>query len=234
MKKLTMILTFLLIATNCAAQHYLPLATGNFWNYRLDNGMLEMRVVGLPVDFHGHTVQPIEYVISPSNQGLVNYWSLAPGGGALLHGFTRGIMGAWYEPPLLWVEGELTVGQTWSEQSNFYILPSGAWYGLWDFGTEVLAEESITVPAGDFVCFGLRNFADGPPKAMFSGTYDLCGQVAAGKSDLKNDLVEHWVSRDVGIVQDQVDGTYRLAGYFGPPVTVSSMSWGAVKALFRD
>lgn len=58
--------------------------------------------------------------------------------------------------------------------------------------------------------------------------------MAAGKSDLKNDLVEHWVSRDVGIVQDQVDGTYRLAGYFGPPVAVSSMSWGAVKALFRD
>lgn len=53
-----MILTFLLIATTCAAQHYLPLATGNFWNYRLDNGMLEMHVVGLPVDFTGTRCNP--------------------------------------------------------------------------------------------------------------------------------------------------------------------------------
>jgi len=42
------------------------------------------------------------------------------------------------------------------------------------------------------------------------------------------------VSRDVGIVQEQLDGTYRLETWFGPPVAVSSLSWGAVKALFRD
>lgn len=230
MKTLPMILACLLAATTCPAQHYLPLATGNFWTYRLDYGPLETRVVGQPVEFHGRTTYPIEYVVSPANEGLVNYWSLAPGGGVQLHGFTRPTLGVWYEPPLLWVEGELAVGQTWTQQSDFYIMPSGAWYGRWEFGTEVLAEERLTVPAGDFLSFGLRNFANGPPKAMFGGAYDLSGQVAAGKSD----LVEYWVSRDVGIVQEQVDGTYRLEGYFGPPVAVSSLSWGAVKALFRD
>jgi hypothetical protein len=230
MKSLLLVMTLALVATTCPAQHYLPLSTGNFWTYRLDNGSLETRVVGAPVGFHGRTAYPIEYVVSPSNLGLVNYWSLAPGGGVLLHGFTRAVMGAWYEPPLLWVEGELADGQTWTQQSDFYILPSGAWYGRWDFGAEVLAEETLTVPAGDFVCFGLRNFANGPPKAMFGGAYDLSGQVAAGKSD----LVEYWVSRDVGIVEEQLDDTYRLEGWFGPPVAVSSLSWGAVKALFRD
>lgn len=229
-KTLPMILALMLATTTCRAQHYLPLSTGNYWTYRLDNGQLETRVVGAPVDFHGHTTFPIEHVVSPANEGLVNYWSLAPGGGVLLHGFTRPALGAWYEPPLLWVEGELAVGQIWTQQSDFYILPSGAWYGRWEFGAEVLAEESLTVPAGDFLCFGLRSFASGPGKAMFGGAYDLCGQVAVGKSD----LVDHWVSRDVGVVQEVLDGTYRLYGYFGPPVAVSSLSWGAVKALFRD
>ncbi len=230
MRTLLLVMSLALVATTCPAQHYLPLAPGNFWTYRLDNGQLETRVVGEPVTFQGRTAFPLEYVVSPANEGLVNYWSLAPGGGALLHGFTRPELGAWYEPPLLWVEGELAVGQTWTQESDFYILPSGAWYGRWDFGTEVLAEETLTVPAGDFVSFGLRSFADGPPKAMLGGTFDLSGRAIAGKSD----LVERWVSRDVGIVQEQVDGTYRLEDYFGPPVAVSSVTWGAVKALFRD
>lgn len=230
MQKLLLILIFAMPATTGLAQTYMPLASGNYWTYRLDNGLSETRVVGAPVEFHGRTTFPIEYVVSSANQGLVNYWSLAPGGGVQLHGFTRPTLGVWYEPPLLWVKGELAVGQTWTQQSDFYIAPSGAWYGRWEFGAEVLAEESLTVPVGDFLCFGLRSFANGPPKAMFDGAYDLGGQVAGGK----NDSVEYWVSRDVGIVQEQVDGTYRLEGYFGPPVAVSSLSWGAVKALFRD
>lgn len=230
MKILPLVIALALVATTCPAQHYLPLTTDNFWTYRLDSGLLETRVVGALVEFHGRTAYPIEYVVSPANQGLVNYWSPAPGGGALLHGFTRPTLGAWYEPPLLWVEGELAVGQTWTQESDFYILPSGAWYGRWEFGGEVLAAETLTVPAGDFACFGLRSFANGPPKAMFGGAYDLSGQVAAGKSD----LVERWVSRDVGIVKEELDGTYRLEDYFGPPVAVSSVTWGAVKALFRD
>jgi len=230
MKVLLLVMSLALVATSCPAQHYLPLAPGNFWTYRLDDGSLETRVVGEPVTFHGRAAYPIEYVVSPSNQGLVNYWSVAPGGGALLHGFTRPGFGARYEPPLLWVEGELVVGQTKTQQSDFYFLPSGSYYGRWTFSTEVLAAQTLTVPAGDFACFGLRNQASGPPKAMFSGAYDLSGQVASGKSD----LVEYWVSRDVGIVQEQLDGTYRLETWFGPPVAVSSLSWGAVKALFRD
>lgn len=230
MKKLLVVMALTLVAASCPAQNYLPLEPGNFWSYLLDSGLLETRVVGEEIPFHGRLTYPIAYVVSPSNQGLVNYWSAAPGGGVLLHGFTRAVMGAFYEPPLLFVDGTLEVGQTWTQQADFYILPSGAYYGRWDFGAEVLAHETRTVPAGDFACFGLRNFFYGPPKSPFGGTYDVCGQVAAGKSD----LVEYWVSQGVGVVEEQVDGAYRLAGYTGHPVATSSMSWGAVKALFRD
>ncbi|MBK8164548.1 MAG: hypothetical protein IPK64_01145 [bacterium] len=197
MKKLPMILVFMLVTTTCLAQNYLPLAPGNFWTYRLDNGLLETRVVGEPVEFYGRTVYPIKYVVSPRYEGLVNYWSMAPGGGVLLHGFTRGVVGARYEPPVLWIEGTLAVGQTWTQQSDFYILPSGAYYGRWTFDTEVLAAETRNVPAGNFACFGLINHADGPPLAMLGGACDLCGQLAPGKSD----LVEYWVAQDVGIVE---------------------------------
>lgn len=230
MKVILTVIAGLLAATACSAQPYLPLATGNFWTYRLDYGPLETRVVGEPVQFQGRTAYPLAYVVSPANEGLVNYWSEAPGGGVLLHGFTRPTLGVWYEPPLLWVDGMLAVGQTWTQESDFYILPSGAWYGRWEFGAEVLAQETRTVPAGDFACFGLRDFANGPPKAMFGGAYDLCGQAVAGKDG----LVDYWVARDVGIVEEKVDATYQLEAWFGPPVAASALSWGAVKALFRE
>lgn len=230
MKTMLLILSYVLAAASCPGQDYLPLEPGNFWNYRLDNGFIETRLVGEATQFQGRLVFPIEYVTSPANQGLVNYWTVAADGDVLLHGFTRDVFGIFYDPPIRFVDAALAVGATWSQQVDFYVLPSGASYGSWEVGAEVLAAEIRTVPAGDFMSFGLRSWASGPPKAASIGAYDLCGEVSAGKDG----LVERWLSAGVGIVEEYLDGTYRLETYTDHPVAVSSMSWGAVKALFRN
>jgi hypothetical protein len=82
------ILTLILVGP-ASGEDYLPLATGNFWSYFVVDGPVEMRVVGEQVPINDVQTFPIEYTMSPDNEGLINYWTSEPDGGVLLWGFWR-------------------------------------------------------------------------------------------------------------------------------------------------
>ncbi|MBU2502114.1 hypothetical protein KJ682_12360 [bacterium] len=231
MKTCLIITMALLTALPCLGQGYLPLQPGNFWNYRLDDGDLETRIVGEMTDFQGRQVYPIAHPVSPENSDLVNFWTPGPDGGVLLHGWTRGFVGAFYDPPITWVDSPLWLGKTWTQQVDFYILPTMAFYGTWTFGYRVEEEGIRTVPAGDFPCFGLRESSSGPLKSLFDERYDVRGRVVGAKDAA---LVDSWISLGVGVVEDDLDQVYRLETYTDRPVPATAATWGAVKALFRE
>lgn len=100
MKPLFIFSLILLLVGPVAAEDYLPLETGNFWNYVAGDGATQMQVVGEPLPVFQGNPYPIVYSGSTDNEGLVNFWTSEPDGGVLLWGFFRQTWGRLYQPPI--------------------------------------------------------------------------------------------------------------------------------------
>jgi len=218
----------LLLVGSADAEEYLPLETGNFWSYRAEDGSEEMRVVGDPVPVLQGNPYPIEYPISPENQGLVNFWTSEPDGGVLLWGFWRDSWGIVYQPPVRMVDAPLFVGKVWPNTVDLYALPDTSFYMTMDFSFTVHEDPVMTVPAGEFPTYGI-GYTDEPGKLFPGGRYTLWGE----KITDKNRGADTWYSLGVGIVQEEIGDLLQLESYTDHPVGVEVSSWGAVKALYR-
>ena len=223
------IITLLLIGT-AIGEDYQPLATGNFWSYLIDDGPLEMRVVGEPVPIHENQTYPIHHTISPENLGLINYWTSEEDGGVLLWGFWRDTWGFLYQPAIQVVDAPLYVGKTWSNTVDIYALPDTTFYMTIELSYTVHEDPELTVPAGAFPTFGIGEPQPDPgAKTFLDGRFTFSGEI---KSD-KRDLVDRWYSLGVGVVQEDLGSIYQLRTYTDHPVPVESSTWGSVKALYR-
>ena len=216
------------LAGAAVAQDYLPLDPGNFWSYRNDAGLEELRIVVDQVPIFDGNPYAVVYTVSPQNQGLVNYWSTEPDGDVMLWGFYRGSWGYLYDPPIRMLDAPLNVGKSWATDTQVYILPDTIPDQL--FVAEFTAYENpvLTVPAGEFPTFGIGP-ADPAAKAAIRGRYTLWGTVITDKETNANS----WYSLGVGEVQYDTGRVYRLETYTDHPVSVETATWGAVKALYR-
>lgn len=218
----------LLIVYPAAAEDFLPLETGNFWSYVGDFGAEEMKVVSEQVPiFQGHPY-PIEYVTSPGDQGLINYWTSEPDGGVLLWGFFRHTWGYLYQPPLRVLDAPLYVGKTWTVTYDLYSLPDTVFIQTSDITFVVQEDPVLTVPAGEFPTFGIVDNFYGINAAL-ENRCTLSGQ--SRSQNLRT--VYEWYSQGVGVVQTDHTQLLQLETYTDHPVATEVSSWGAVKALYR-
>ena len=228
MKPVIAVLLLIGFAVPAAAEEYLPLETGNFWSYVAEGGYQEMRVVGTQVPVFQGNPYPIEYTISPSNQGLVNFWTSGDDGDVLLWGFFRSSWGYLYDPPIRMVDAPLAVGKSWSTTVDVYALPDTVFFQTREFTFMVHEAPDLEVPAGVFPTFGIGS-PDPGKNSILGGGYTLWGETRSNKAA----TVDSWYSLGVGIVQDNLDHLFQLETYTDHPVGIEVTSWGAVKALYR-
>ena len=228
MKPIIVCVLILILVGPASGEDYQPLETGNFWSYVVGGGPLEMRVVGQQVPvFQGHPF-PIEYTISPGDQGLINYWTSEPDGGVLLWGFFRHTWGYLYQPPIRVVDAPLFVGKTWTSTVDLYALPDTTFVRTASFTYEVLENPELTVPAGTFATFGI-SLTSSDMNAFLEDSYTPWGEFRTNKSS----NVNRWYSPGVGVVQEMISDLYQLRTYTDHPVAVEASSWGGIKALYR-
>jgi hypothetical protein len=228
MKSLVVLVLLLICAAPAAAEDYLPLETGNFWSYVTQNGDHEMRVVAGQVPILQGTPYAIEYLISPNDQGLVNYWSLGPDGDVLLWGFFRDGWGYVYQPPVVLVDAPLVVGKNWSTTLDVISLPDTTYITTAEFQYVAAEAQDVTVPAGTFSSFGIDS-PDPDTKSLLDGRYTLWGTKVNDKANAELT----WYSLGVGIVQEKFSDLLMLETYTDQPVATEVTTWGGVKALYR-
>jgi hypothetical protein len=215
---------------------YLPLHIGNQWSYdEPAPGQTEVRTVTKTVSVRGHEVFAIEYGPSAYNAGLENYWTNGPDGDVLLWGFWRklDLYGYLYDPPIVYADGPLSAGKTWTTSATFYALPDTTLLFSDTFGFEVYEAGVVVVPLGAFFAYGvgqylgptlLASVGSGPGDLNLLGERDRSVRGQAGQPS-------SWYSEQVGVVQD-VGGAYKLRSFDRPTATTRS-SWGAIKLLYH-
>jgi hypothetical protein len=228
MKPIILCVLILILVGPASGEDYQPLETGNFWSYVAEGGAEEMRVVVEPVPIFNGNPYPLEYTISSSNPGLINFWTSESDGGVLLWGFFRHTWGYLYQPPIRVVDAPLFVGKTWTSTVDLYALPDTTFFRTASFTYEVLENPELTVPAGIFDTFGI-SMTSNDMNAIFEGSFTPWGESRTSNSR----DVDRWYSLDVGVVQDNLDHLYQLETYTDHPVAIEASSWGAVKALYR-
>lgn len=230
MKTIIACVLTLILTVPAAADDYLPLATGNFWSYSVEDGTVEMRVVDEQVTIFDTPTFPIVYTESSENEGLINFWTADEDGGVLLWGFWRDTWGMVYDPPIRVVDAPLYVGKTWTNTVDLYALPDTSFYMTGEFTYSVVEDPELNVPAGLFPTFGIGDPDPDPAASSFlDGRYTLSGELR----NSGNRGAYHWYSLNVGVVQEIIGNLRQLRTYTDHPVAVESSSWGAVKALYR-
>ena len=228
MKIVIALMISLTMAGTAIAEEFLPLEPGNFWSYRDAAGLEELQVVTGQVPIFDANPFAIEYTDSPENQGLINYWSTEPDGDILLWGFFVDGWGYVYQPPIRMLDAPLNIGKSWSTTTLFHTLPDTLPYQTFEAAFTAYEEPVLTVPAGEFTCWGIGP-SDPATKAAHQGRYTLWGTVVSDK----NAGPDTWYSPGVGVVQYGVGSLLKLETYTDHPVGVQISSWGAVKALYR-
>jgi hypothetical protein len=228
MKPLFILSLILLLVGPVAAEDYLPLETGNFWNYVAEDGTMEMQVVGEQVPIFQGNAFPIIHSGTAGNEGLTNFWTSETDGGVLLWGFSLPSWGYIYQPPVRVVDAPLYVGKTWTETFDIYSLPDTAFVETIEMTFSVYEDPELTVPAGEYPTFGIGGAEPGFATPL-GKRFTLAGKSLTGLS--RN--VTEWYSQGVGVVQMDYSQLLQLETYTDHPVVVEGSSWGAVKALYR-
>jgi hypothetical protein len=190
---------------------YLPLVIGNEWVYAIESGGTEVQKVDRELLVRGRPAFAITHRIDGGAPSLEDYWS-TEGGDVLYHGFYRhGDFGLLYDPPLLVVDAPLSIGATWSTESDLFLLPDSTYFSTETIDFTVLAEEMITVPAGNFLTYDIEQTI--PPQE-------------ARRVD--RTFIRRWVAADVGMVRFDDLGLHELESY-QVVLAVTPTSWGAIK-----
>jgi hypothetical protein len=192
--------------------NYLPLVIGNEWVYAIESGGTEVQTVDRELLVRGRPAFAITHRIDGGVPILEDYWS-NEGGDVFYHGFYRPIedFGLLYDPPLLVVDAPLSVGATWSTESDLFLLPDSTYFSTETIGFTVQAEEMITVPAGNFLAYDIEETI--PP-------------LEARRVD--RTFTRRWVTADLGTVRFDDLGLYELESY-QVVLAVTPTSWGAIK-----
>jgi hypothetical protein len=232
-------LAILTLTSWSSSYDYFPLGIGSDWQYYSTYyGTQSVSIPGEQVVL-GVTTR-VRSQVEP-DQGFANYWTVDSNGSVFLHGainFTHPMEVA-YWPPLKMVEAPLFVGRTWVNTGiHLYNLDGTPWdHDPIDYPVRVYTEGVLTVPAGDFYCYGVGYDTGTSPLLVGGhGMFDVFGRrVAVG--ELAADNSTEWYSDGVGWVQsrDWPDSQYafRLVSYHLVPASTQATTWGRLKAMFR-
>lgn len=220
-----------------ARSAWLPLAVGNEWHYVDDGGDPHVEVITEPVRVRGRPMFVKSYV-GGLDDGLVNFWMLDADGSVLLGGYYRALIpfGLVYEPPVRIFPGSPAVGLEWSQHTRAIAIPDNVTFAEFDSDWRVQQQVRLSVPAGEFECFGVGQIA--PPEfaaAPQGRALALDGRLApASAASLSPGpaSASEWYADGVGLVQYRTDVPYVLTAC-SLPTPVASSSWGRIKGLYR-
>ena len=142
-----------------AGSIYFPLDPGSMWTYAGDQGGSAQVFIG-----GGQVVIGVETVVRHvdiqsvlDGQTFQNYWTSNGDGDLWLHGFTNESirLSLSYDPPILWLDAPLQVGNTWSTTTQAYSDLEGnvPWGDPFTITLGVISEQEIVVPAGKFFAY---------------------------------------------------------------------------------
>jgi len=219
------------IGSPALAQPYFPLAIGNSWDYQTAGGVHETQTITGTTTVFGHTAFVNTFTNNPDNAGLENYWQVGNNGGVLLLGFFRSNdgFGIVYDPALTIVDAPLAVGKTWSSEATFYRLPAMTTEGTFTVSFSAYEDVMLTVPAGTYHAFGIGQYLPpGSAKTFAGAPLNLDGtlRVTAGQAT-------DWYTAGVGEVQYGPGDLFQLVG-LNLPTPATALSWGRVKAVYRE
>ena len=216
----------LVSAAPVALAQYLPLETGNQWNYVSESGAAETQTVTGQISLFGGMPWVIEYT-GDTNDGLSNFWTSNEQGDVFAWGFyISGDFGVAYDPPIQFLDGPLEVGKTWSQTVDLYSYPDLVYQQTFDIAFEVYEEADLDLPAGTFHSFAVGQSA---PPLPFREGFDLAGRTVGSDTGSYWD----WWSFGVGLVQYRSIEVYQLES-LGGPVPVQDSSWGRIKMTFSE
>jgi hypothetical protein len=212
------------LAGSVAAQpNWQPLAIGWTWSY--ENGTnLQSSVVQGSTNVRGRAVREIRHE-QVGVDVYRNYWSRDAAGNVYLHGFINDTVGLArsYEPPVLWLPGELEVDASWLTAVDIHVGLEGD-----DLDSKVILAFRVTdhrvldLPAGQFDAWGVSEDAS---LGMAETAFTITGRRReAGKAVSQ----ARWYSHGFGLVKDW---GWELTDY--TPVAAARATWGDVKALYR-
>lgn len=178
------------------AQTWFPLDLGIYWEYfdpvfvntvRVDNRDLET-VRGRAV------VRRVSVVDEIATTEFWNYWSTDTEGRLFLHGFVRPneSLTIGYEPPILWVDPNVTDGGTWTSTVQIVDLVTEQVYGALTFDGRRIGLEALEVPAGRF-------------EALFITLDEV--QVPASPARVLADFTPTGARRDVRLGRDPIEAS---------------------------
>ncbi len=177
-----------------------------------------------------------ETEIGGSSQTYWNYWTFADGQ-LFLHGFWRPVeeFGRVYDPPVLWIDADPTVGDAWQTQFQAFDFTTGDPTGQPRTDVAVTAAETIDVPAGSFEVL-LFEYVD---QRVAKSGFDLLGRRAGPARNTEPPIaitVFEWRSVTTGLVRsgttlEPQEDWFELVG---GTVDAAARSWGAVKEEFVD
>jgi hypothetical protein len=221
-------LALLCLGASAARAGYFPLDEGivRVYEVTMDNVVeTDSRYFLGTTEYNATTTHILHYTSGPDD-GLSQYWSEDANGDTWFHGFDREGLSAHYTPAILWLDAPLFVGKTWQSTVTAPIQV------ILHF--EVLAQESVTVPAGTFPCFTVGYSVDpvADKRGMRGlGIASLTGRRAqvlgAGSSESYSD--------GIGLVQWGLGlgRTDRLKSIEPDQVAIMPTTWTGIRQLFR-
>jgi hypothetical protein len=217
-------IAILLLPRGASAHAYDPLGQGFRWEYRsLSNAHDTETIVGTTA-LWGHEVYVRLFTESTDNEGLENYVSNDPSGGALLWGWKIAPdCGVFYNPPILMVEGAPALDDEWSDTTAVYFLPDTTVNEILIYARRVFTDEDLSLPIG-----GLRAFGVGFSEVIWPER--LRGRDVGGRwGEARDGAADRWYSAEIGLVQRWSSDIYQLVHYEQPSTAIESVTWGSLK-----
>lgn len=222
-----------LLPGSASAGDWLPLATGNRWEYQGVGGAHQVETITGQTMVRGRVVSVKSYA-QGVDAGLQNYWLLDADGSVLLAGFTQPGGTSWaYEPPIRILPVPPVVGPKPLQPVSVYDLVTGLLVFSDNFQVDVTEEVTLTLPAGSFHAFGVGSLSPSRPALAKGGSIALDGRrIPASGPSIASSGTTDWFSEGTGDVQYNTDDLYQLVG-FGRPTPIASSTWGGLKRLYR-
>jgi hypothetical protein len=212
---------------------YFPLAEGNWWEYAGDGGDSTHAWVAGVQEVQGQVTTVLHWQYSGGvNDYLEQYYTIAPDGAVLFHGFSAVTAGLTvsYDPPLTFLPPSLGPGTQWCSTTQAYrdlsgTVPDGPPFQVCFL---VYSIGQLHVPAGDFSAFGIGQTA--PPVVLGR----MAGRDVVGRLTYRRlaDATD-WYAVGVGEIALRGYQYFELLSWAQPPTPASRTTWGALKTNFR-
>jgi len=175
-------------------------------------------------DFNGVTAHVQRCAHSPWLALADEYWTRDAEGRVYKLGWTSGQQTCTFDPPVLFIDADLSVGKKWN------ISTITSLFGLFTAECEVTAIGQITVPAGTFTCTTIEWTFPTPASAGKVGQGALSPPGITSSSDYDR------YADGVGLVRADlavpVGERFNQLVLLGPRVGVTAVTWSAVRRLY--